>query len=156
MRNFVGILSYSIKVQIKRLCTTKKRPTRVLKLVAAAPCINRNNLKVGGCLDSMSLAFAGIKKAQPNLRIPHICCQYVRLQECFRKVMHADGCVKETPILQEQMHLVMGNYVDSSCGEYNAESDRCEKLGPPPKPAKNSKAKKFITNLVDIFDSIEQ
>ena len=71
--------------------------------------------------------------------------------------MFANKCERQSPILVEQIHNVMGNYIDTSCGEYNPDTDRCEKLGPPPRPPKGAKAKNsFIKNLVDIFDTLDE
>ena len=134
----------------------KKRTQRVYSLLQAAPCINKHNSKIAKCMDAMSFAFGGIKRAPNHLKMPHICCQYVELNKCFRTVMVANGCEKQLPTLQDQIHNVMGNYIDSSCGQYSADNDSCDKLGSPPKPSKEDKKKnKFIKNLVDIFDSID-
>jgi len=81
------------------------------------------------------------------------------MQKCFDKVMLANGCSAQLPILNEQIRAVTGNYIDSTCGDYNEDSDRCEKLGPPSKikgsKPKGSRNSHFIRNLVEIFDSIQ-
>lgn len=64
-----------------------------------------------------------------------------------------DDCEDKLPILVDQIQSVMGNFVDSSCGEYVADSDKCDQLPPIPKLMLKTK-KSFLYNLVDIFESV--
>ena len=70
--------------------------------------------------------------------------------------MYSDNCESHYPILHDQIDNVMGNYIDSTCGDYNPDTDKCEKMPPLPKIDKKLKVKnKFIKNLVNIFESLE-
>ena len=49
-----------------------------------------------------------------------------------------------------------GNFLDSTCGEYNPDTDKCDSVPPLPQISKKLKIKnRYIKNLVDIFESIE-
>ncbi|KAI2805899.1 hypothetical protein BLOT_004908, partial [Blomia tropicalis] len=138
-KNFVGILSYSIKVQIKKLCTKKIGP-KTRALLNAAPCINRNSEKVSKCMDKLSFCIRCYSKSGK----PFKDTKHMLLQDCFKEIMYSDNCESHYPILHDQIHNVMGNYIDSTCGDYNPDTDKCEKM--PPLPKIDKKLKYFLHN----------
>lgn len=75
------------------------------------------------------------------------------LIKCFSDVMTRNGCEDKLPILLENITGVLGNFLDSSCGEYDLDSDKCDQL---PSLAKvKAKSNNFVTNLVDVFKSVD-
>lgn len=99
----------------------------------------------------------GIKYAEERLKVPHICCSYVALVGCFGREMRKTECRSETDTILDFVRSLMGNFVDSTCGDYSEETDRCAKLGKPPKRKSGEKVPKSILYpLFDIINSIPQ
>lgn len=67
--------------------------------------------------------------------------------------MTKNGCEDKLPVLLENITGVLGNFLDATCGEYDLDSDKCDQLSPLPKV--KAKSKNFVTNLVDVFNSVE-
>ena len=58
--------------------------------------------------------------------------------------------------LLSYLQSLMGNF-ESSCGEYNSDTDKCALLGPPPKKlAKEAAFKSILYPLLDIVESLPQ
>ncbi|KAH9530325.1 hypothetical protein DERF_004137 [Dermatophagoides farinae] len=153
LKNFVSIILYSVRGSTKRVCTKRKSPQTVA-LIDASNCINRNKRLIGRCMDRASLNYAAIKFVDNVMKMPNLCCQFVEIIQCFTQVMTKNGCEDKLPVLLETITGVVGNFLDSTCGEYNLDTDKCEKLAP--LPVKNLKphSKNFVTNLVDIFKTV--
>lgn len=138
---------------MKRFCS--KNNKQVPALLKAAKCVNRHMRKLSGCMGRLTESFMGIKYAEERLKVPHICCAYVRLVGCFGAEMRTTECKAETDTMLDFIRNVMGNFVDSTCGEFSEETDRCSKLGKPPKRKPSEKVPKSILYpLFDIINSI--
>lgn len=101
--------------------------------------------------------FVGIKYATNENKIPHICCEYVHLVQCFAKEMGTTECKSEVDTMLAFYRQLMGNFVDTTCGDYNEDTDRCNKLGKPPKKHEKERSPKSILYpLHDIINSLPQ
>ncbi|KAH9414308.1 hypothetical protein DERP_008507 [Dermatophagoides pteronyssinus] len=153
LKNFLAIILYSVRGNMKRICS-KRLSQQTLSLIDASECMNRNKQPIGRCMDSASLNYAAIKHIQNDRKMPQLCCQFVEIIQCFTQVMIKNNCEDKLPVLLETITGVVGNFLDSTCGEYNLDTDKCEQL--PSLPIENLRpySKSFVTNLVDIFENV--
>ena len=116
LSNLVSIITYAYKNAVKRACS-RLNSSRTQSLIASAKCLNRNRKPILKCLITMGDSFAGIKEAPDRLKMPHICCQYAKLFDCWLEAMKRNKCEEHLAVLKDQARSVMGNFVDASCGE---------------------------------------
>ena len=136
-------------------------------------CLNRNKPKWRHCFDIITKNFAFIKYVPNSVKMPYTCwwaffitdykfsfkklfksSEYVKSINCFRLILEQEKCEHHMPSLVDMMQSYSGNFVDAMCGDYNTDSDKCDRL-PPLKARQLKNNGTFLRNLVAIFDSIE-
>ncbi|KPM07250.1 hypothetical protein QR98_0057390 [Sarcoptes scabiei] len=125
LKNFVSIIVYSIRGSMKRICA-KKSTESTLALIDSSSCINRNKNSINN--------------------------EFEKLLSCFADVMRKTGCEDKLPVLIENITGVTGNFMNSMCGEYNSDSDKCDHL--PTLTKSKPISTNFVTNIVDFFNSV--
>ncbi|KAI7688586.1 hypothetical protein SSS_01781 [Sarcoptes scabiei] len=130
----------------------KKITESTLALIDSSSCINRNKNSINKCMRENASYLASIKKSRNELKMPHFCCEFEKLLSCFADVMRKTGCEDKLPVLIENITGVTGNFMNSMCGEYNSDSDKCDHL--PTLTKSKPISTNFVTNIVDFFNSV--
>jgi len=152
-----GVLIYSIKNTMKQYC--RKDSKKLDVLLKAVPCLNKNDNEVTKCYAQFVDGVLGAKNANDTKKIPHLCCEYVNIFGCFeKKLQNAKHCNdKNIETVSDLIRSVIGNVVDLICGEYVEGSDKCAKLGPPPKKQKKQRRlKSFAVPVLDLLASFPE
>lgn len=66
-------------------------------------------------------------------------------------------CTEE--IIEAGMKILdslIGNMVNVLCGQYDDESDKCDKLETPKKKSNQKRTKSFIIPMIDVFSSFQE
>ncbi|KAF7489020.1 hypothetical protein SSS_01781 [Sarcoptes scabiei] len=146
---FQTITAYKINYETD-MC--KKITESTLALIDSSSCINRNKNSINKCMRENASYLASIKKSRNELKMPHFCCEFEKLLSCFADVMRKTGCEDKLPVLIENITGVTGNFMNSMCGEYNSDSDKCDHL--PTLTKSKPISTNFVTNIVDFFNSV--
>ncbi|OTF71125.1 hypothetical protein BLA29_012358, partial [Euroglyphus maynei] len=72
LKNFISIILYSVRGNLKRICSKRSSPQTVT-LIDASNCINRNKQLIGRCMDRASINYAAIKHENNAMKMPHLC-----------------------------------------------------------------------------------
>lgn len=75
--------------------------------------------------------------------------------KCLTDVFENNGCADKVQDMLNMLEPYIGNTMDSLCGDYTPDSDKCSTLPPLPKIKNPSKNGTFLINLIEIFDSIQ-
>ena len=67
----IGVVVYSIKNAIKQFC--QKKSKRLDVLMAATPCLNKNDKIVTRCYTKVIDSLLGAQRAEDKKKIPHMC-----------------------------------------------------------------------------------
>ncbi|XP_054155358.1 uncharacterized protein LOC128953859 [Oppia nitens] len=152
-----GVLVYAVKNTLKQYC--KRDSKKLDQLIAAVPCINTNDAIVTKCYTELVDGLLGSKNAIDTKKIPHLCCVYADVYDCFEtKLTPAKKCnEKHVQTLSDLMRNIAGNVVNLICGDYVEGSDKCTQLGPAPKKRKTQKrTKSFALPLLDLLASFPE
>lgn len=154
------MILYTIKGNLlRRYCSGEKSAKEAAKLIGMAPCINAYLQPDDRC----SMRFVNQTKQLVNVKddwvkMPHICCNYVESMRCLDRQLNEHECLRRHhDYLMDLSRSFITSISDIMCGDYNEDTDRCDKLGPPPTPKTfNSKQyKTFIWVMTDILASMK-
>lgn len=162
MNSLLSVLLYSIRAQIRRMCS-KRKSKRTRDLLDTAVCINKMEPELDACMAELNKNFIDAQAVENRMKMPYICCGYVDLVNCATDRLTGTACEPKLPIIVDQVGSIMGNVVNSYCGEYTPDTDKCTKLprlpGKVSSSSSNNKTRRsntnsFVINLALIFESI--
>jgi hypothetical protein len=145
---------FTSRNQYTRIC--KKDPKMRRRFLSASICINKARDEFEKCHRVMIEKLLGIKFAEEKLKIPLTCCGNYELKNCYREgAKRIDICSDENlETIDSFAGSITMNADNLFCGEYSDDSDKCEKLGEPPKRRKNQKIpRSFFLPIIDVFNS---
>ncbi|XP_054155138.1 uncharacterized protein LOC128953655 [Oppia nitens] len=158
LKRIVSVMLYSIRRQRKGMCR-KKPNKKMVELISAGKCINSGRPEAQKCIDEAMNHVVGIKHATDDrMKIPFICCTFVKLKSCLISIGHKNKqCTEEhINLLVRRSEQVSNGPMNMACGDYNEETDKCEKLEIPNRLKDEPIPKSFLMPLVDIFDSFNE
>ncbi|XP_054155318.1 uncharacterized protein LOC128953823 [Oppia nitens] len=128
-KQVASILTFALKNAFKHLC--KKGSKRAFELISATPCVNQANAEITKCYTSLVDIIQGIKYAEENKRIPHLCCEYYTLFPClYERTKRFTKCTtKKMDIASDFVRNIFENIISLLCGDYTDQSDKCQTLG---------------------------
>ncbi|KAH9403025.1 Structural component of the gap junctions protein, partial [Tyrophagus putrescentiae] len=136
VKEYASVAIYTVRIQIKKYCTSKKSKV-VKELLKLAPCANKYIIHNNSCLVKME------NKINRNLIIFAVYC--------------SESAISDVACLRPHLASVMDFYrgiaqsqVDMICGEYNGQNDVCQKLTPP-KTSKINRNKYYNIITKDIL-----
>lgn len=69
--------------------------------------------------------------------------------------IQAGDCKDKLKVYAESIQQVLGGFVDRSCGEFNSDTDRCEKLSPIAVKKSSGKSRpSLILNVAQLIGSV--
>ncbi|CAG2178734.1 unnamed protein product, partial [Oppiella nova] len=125
----------------------------------AGKCINAVRPDAQRCVDEAMDHIIGIRNITDNkMKIPFVCCTFVKLKACLLDHGHKNKqCTEQhLNLLLRQSEQVSNGPMNMACGDYNEESDRCDKLVIPKRQQDEPLPKSFLMPLVELFDSFEE
>ncbi|KAH9530324.1 hypothetical protein DERF_004136 [Dermatophagoides farinae] len=130
MKNIISLVGYSYRQRVKLLCKNKnKNNQRAKELLSAGGCLNRYRTKMGKCFDRTANRIGEIKSQPNNLKFPYLCCETGQIRKCIEKISSGD-CKNEIQFYIDGALSATNGFIDRTCGEYNDETDKCDKLKP--------------------------
>lgn len=155
------MILYTIKGNLlRRYCSPSEKSVKEgAKLIGMAPCINTYLQPDDRC----RMRFVNQTKQLVNvkddwIKMPHICCNYVESMRCLDQQLNEHECLRtHHDYLMDLSRSFITSISDIMCGDYNEDTDRCDKLAPAPAPEKlNTKSyKTFIWVMTDILASMK-
>ncbi len=149
---------YSVRSTFnRRLCA--KNLKRATPLVEGAACLNRHYFPNDRCIDAFVNATAQlVPLADDRLKMPHVCCNGVKLIACLNRQIDSHACL--VPNRDRLLGILQGaisGVSDLACSEYTESSDKCDRLGEPPKPVKPNKKiyHAVVLVLIDLIVSMK-
>ncbi|XP_046915962.1 uncharacterized protein LOC124496488 isoform X2 [Dermatophagoides farinae] len=154
MRNIASLVLYSYRSRTKSLCKNRNSK-RAREYRDAAPCLNQYKHRLSRCIDITANKIGAIQSRPNNLKFPHLCCENLQFQRCIDKISAGD-CKQKIMVFAESAQSIMNGFIDRSCGEYNADTDRCDQLEPIVTAELNKSSKpSFVRNVAELISSIE-
>lgn len=141
----------------RRLCA--KNLKKAAPLVESASCLNRQYFPNDRCIDVFVNATAQlVPLADDSLKMPHVCCNGVKLIACLNQQIDSHACL--VPNRDRLLAILQGaisGVSDLACSEYTESSDKCDRLGAPPKPEKPNKKTyhAVVLVLIDLIVSMK-
>lgn len=149
---------YSVRSTFnRRLCA--KNLKKAAPLVESAACLNRQYFPNDRCIDVFVNGTAQlVTLADDRLKMPHVCCNGVKLIACLSRQIDNHACL--VPNRDRLLGILQGaisGVSDLACSEYNSDSDKCDRLGAPPRPEKPNKKiyHAVILVLIDLIVSMK-
>ena len=179
VKEYASVAIYTVRIQIKKYCTSKKSKV-VKELLKLAPCANKYIIHNNSCLVKMenkvkNLVYLEKDKPKFNYLCWWVFCCLLSFKNYFvltlllfysyysEAVYCSESAISDVACLRPHLASVMDFYrgiaqsqVDMICGEYNGQNDVCQKLTPP-KTSKINRNKYYniITVIIDILASIK-
>lgn len=158
VRDYANILLYTLKRNIRKYCG--RRGSKVVReFLKLGPCANKHIQSKDPCIQGWmgkTKALIGLK--EDRHKIHWTCCFYVEAIKCAEEFLDSIPCIREhRESLMELFQANSGSMADLICGDFGAQTDACEKLGPPPKPEKEI-TKVYVSPvsvLVDLIESMD-
>lgn len=160
VKDLASLTFYSMRANMKRLCG-KRNSKMTADLLKMTPCINKNmNLLADNrCMKQfINQTKVLINIADDKKKFPHLCCNFVGVFQCVEGLMNKVSCMRpHAGQLMDMIRSMSGSMSDMACGEYNDQTDACEKLGPPPKQVKlNENVYKSVALvIIELISSIK-
>ena len=130
-KQIVSVIVYSIKASITKYC---KNPNakHSKELIISAQCANSASHEYLNCNNNyIDLLMAVEDSKDSKLQLAQMCCGYVEVFKCIR-----EGAARHPKVCSEEKVEINSNYIrgyfDNAinviCGEYNEQSDKCDKF----------------------------
>ncbi|XP_027193708.2 uncharacterized protein LOC113788454 [Dermatophagoides pteronyssinus] len=153
MKNIIALVGYSYRQRMKLLCKRSNNNSKANAVISAAPCLNRFRSKMAKCFDRTANRIAEIKSQPNNLKFPYLCCETGQIRKCIEKIQSGD-CKKDLQGYIDNALEMTNGFIDRSCGEYNDETDKCDRLKPI--TVKNEQTNpSLIVNVAELIATIE-
>ncbi|CAG2111260.1 unnamed protein product [Medioppia subpectinata] len=155
-KRVVAVVIYSMKRQRKIMCR-KKPNKRMLEMAGAGKCINSFRPAAQNCVEEAMDHVIGIRNSTDNkMKIPFLCCTFVKMKACILETGHrSKQCSEEhLSLLVRQSEQVSNGPMNMACGDYNEESDKCDKIQVPRRLANETLPKSFVMPMIDLMESL--
>lgn len=158
VKDYASMAIYTIRVNMKRFCGKEgsKQTREWLKL---GPCANKHIQPYDICFQKfINQTKVLINIADDKKKFPHTCCNFVEGVRCGEAFLNNVPCIRPyANMFMDIFRGASGQMVDLACGDYNEQTDACERLGPPPKPVKPNKNryKTAALVLIELLASIK-
>ncbi|XP_054153423.1 uncharacterized protein LOC128952112 [Oppia nitens] len=137
-RTMSTVMVATVKFNNKNYCMMTEKSQ---ELMAMATCSNVIKSETNQCLDVFLLALGRANHAHRRHRIPHGCCAYYQMKTCVlneaaKHNIPGGRCTgHRVEYVERYMNSMAGNTLNLMCGDYDEDSDRCQKLSPLPTDA---------------------
>jgi len=162
IRDYAQILIYTTKRNLRKYCG-KKGSKVVKEMLKLAPCANKHikNVRANSAPMKCMIAYINatselIHIKEDKIKIPHACCFFQEGIKCAEEFLTSIPCMRaHVPTLMEYFRTGTGSITELVCGEYNDQTDACERLGRPPTPTEKHESKRYLTPTSLLIDLIE-
>ncbi|OTF75372.1 hypothetical protein BLA29_010865, partial [Euroglyphus maynei] len=147
----VSVLIYGITKTNKAFCA-KKRQQSYLRI---GRCANSDPETFATLMNRMTRSFHALKTyPEQTLRIPLVCCNYYRFKESVMK--HVEKiCPNDQDYVEQLLDGYVNDVVNLICGDYTADSDKCDSIiTDTPEWKKSLTYKSFVIPLAQVVESI--
>lgn len=157
-KSVVSVIIYSIKQVISTYCK-RLNSKRTAELMDSATCANVATNDYNKCSIEyvQRLVYSKSLKTSKD-RLIQACCGYFTIPTCIQTQAnkYPDVCTQER--IDANIAYIKNffdNAINAACGEYNGDSDKCDRVTiPPPKKSKKPLPKSFFNPLVKLLSSI--
>ncbi|XP_054152482.1 uncharacterized protein LOC128951258 [Oppia nitens] len=156
-KQFFAIMMYTLKSNVNRMC--KRNSKKGMEFMVGSKCFNKATFELEKCHNVFIDHLQGVLTVDDKLKIPHTCCEYYSFRQCLtERAKNVDICGdKDLQTLDEFVESTTSNALNFFCGDYADDSDKCDKLGKPPKKRSNLKRTKSISiTIAEIFQSFPE
>lgn len=153
-KQFGNVILFSYRTAVKQYCNGKSK--RKDSIVIMAKCMNRNQKAGHACLAKYVDSLQRGKRAEPKSnRIGYSCCDYFKFLTCLENVTRGNCSETESEKIQEFVRNLFQGIINTACGDFQENSDKCDKIPPPPKKRKSDKSyKSYFLPLVELWHSL--